>query len=227
MRFKKNLPVSLSLVVGLLAPLPAEIPLPDATVYGQLKTPSGAPVNTGTLRARIQRGAAVVIEVTGEFKAAEGADWYVIRIPLETNIGAPGPSGLAAREGDSLAALLLNGKPIEPSAPLGTLAAGSVRRIDGTSDAAGPVYIRGDCSPDRVINITDPVRLLSYLFVTPGAPPCLEACDADGSGVLNITDAVFTLGYLFLGGQPLPPPGPACGTDPSPSSLGCVTSSCV
>ena len=227
MRSMMNLSLSLTLVACTLAPLPAEIPLPDATVYGQLKTTGGAPVNSGTLRARIRRGAAVVLEVTGEFKAAEGADWYVIRIPLETNIGAPGPSGLAAREGDSLAALFLNGAPVEPAAPLGTLAAGSVRRIDGTTDAAGPIYIRGDCSPDRVVNITDPVRLLTFLFVLPTPPSCLEACDSDGTGVLNITDAIFTLGFLFLGGPPPPPPGPACGQDTSPSSLGCVTSNCV
>jgi hypothetical protein len=209
-------------------PLLAELPLPDATIYGQIKTTTGAPVKTGVLKARVQRGAAV-LEATGEFKAADGADWYVVRIPLETQIGAPGPSGLAAREGDTLAAMLLNGTPLEPLAPLGGgLTAGSVRRIDFTATTPpGPTYIRGDCSPDRVINITDPVRLLTFLFVTPGPPPCLESCDSDGNGTLNITDAVFTLGFLFLGGQPLPPPGPACDLDTSPSSLGCLTSSCV
>jgi hypothetical protein len=217
------------LVSGLLflQPLSAELPLPDATIYGQLKTPGGAPVKTGVLKARIQRGGATVIEVTGEFKAADGADWYVIRIPLETNIGAPGPSGLAAREGDGLAALLLDTAMVTPGAPLGTLVAGSVKRIDGTVDPPGLTYIRGDCSPDRVVNISDPVRLLNFLFVLPGAPPCLEACDSDGSGVLNITDAVFALGFLFGGGPPLPPPGPACGVDTSPSSLGCATSNCI
>ncbi|MGH9361595.1 MAG: hypothetical protein ACRD2T_06730, partial [Thermoanaerobaculia bacterium] len=127
------------------------------------------------------------------------------------------------------AALLLDGTPLVPSSPVGgALAAGSVRRLDFTGEGPPPgTYIRGDCSPDRVVNITDPVRLLTFLFVLPGPPPCLEACDSDGTGVLNITDAVFTLGFLFLGGTPLPPPGPACDLDTSPSTLGCATSNCV
>ena len=210
------------------APVMAELPLPDATFYGQIKTPGGAPIKSGALKARIQRGAAVVLEVAGEFKTAEGADWYVIRIPLETNIGAPGPSGLAAREGDALAAVLLDGTPLVPSSPLGTLTAGSVKRIDFTGETPpGPIYIRGDCSPDRVVNITDPVRLLTFLFVLPTPPSCLEACDSNNTGDLNITDAIFTLSFLFLGGPSPPPPGPACGLDASPSALGCVTSNCV
>lgn len=103
-----------------------------------------------------------------------------------------------------------------------------MRRVDGTTDGpAGLVYIRGDCSPDGVVNITDPVRVLNYLFASSVAPPCLEACDSDGSGVLNITDAIFSLGFLFLGGPAPPPPGPSCGVDPSPSTLGCESSGCV
>jgi len=216
----------LSLVLCALEPLSAELPLPDATIYGQIKTTGGAPVTAGVLTARVRRGA-TVLEFGGEFKAADGANWYVIRIPLETSIGAPGPSGLAAREGDPLVALVLNGASIETTAPLGMVAAGSVRRLDGTSDSSGPVYIRGDCSPDRIVNITDPVRILNYLFLGLDTPPCLEACDSDGSGSINITDAIFTLGYLFLGGPAPPPPGPACGVDASPSALGCASSNCI
>jgi|SoiMethySBSTD1v2_1073268.scaffolds.fasta_scaffold74813_2 hypothetical protein len=222
----KNLLFSFCLAAVTLPTLRAEIPLPDATVYGQITTTNGAPVSSGVLIARVQRGGAI-LEVTGEFKAAEGANWYVVRIPLETSIGAPGPSGAAAREGDALSALLVNGAPVTPSTALGTLTAGSVRRIDGTTDApVGISFIRGDCSPDKVVNITDPVRLLGYLFLTGDQPPCLEACDSDGSGSLNITDAIFELSFLFLGGAPLPPPGPTCAVDPSPSSLGCASTVC-
>src|SRR5262245_14446058 len=110
MRSTITFSLSLFLVACGLAPLAAELPLPDATVYGQIRTRGGAPVKTGALKARIQRGGTVVLEVSGEFKAAEGADWYVIRIPLETQIGAPGPRGLRRREGDGLAARALTGR---------------------------------------------------------------------------------------------------------------------
>ncbi|MBI4605294.1 MAG: hypothetical protein HY721_25300 [Planctomycetes bacterium] len=219
----------LGLVFGALtlAPVAAELPLPDATIYGQIKSKDGAPVKTGALSARVERGGAAVLQAPGIFVSADGADWYVIRIPLETNIGAPGPTGLAAREADVVAALTLNGSPLELGAPLGALKAGSVTRIDATAAVSGLRYIRGDCSPDRVVNISDAVSVLGYLFLGTATPACLEACDGDGTGVLNISDAVYILGFLFLGGPAPPPPGPGCGTDDSPSDLGCVTSSCA
>jgi hypothetical protein len=216
-------------LLSLVAPrLPAELPLPDATIFGQIKTRDGAPVKSGALKARVQRGAAAVLEAPGAFVSAEGAEWYVIRVPLETNIGAPGPSGLAAREGDVIASLVLGGKTLEPKAPLPVLKAGSATRIDATAESSGgPRFMRGDCSPDGGLNISDAVSVLGYLFLGSADPPCLDACDGDGTGDLNISDAVFILGFLFLGGPAPPSPGPNCGVDETPSELGCVTSNCA
>ena len=205
----------------------AELPLPDATIYGMLATPSGAPVGAGALVARVVRAGSPVLEADGRFVQADGDFWFVVNIPLETNIGAPGPSGLAAREGDVVSVLMVSGKVVQLGASIPPLAAGLAIRADGVVDApVGTTYIRGDCSPDLRLSITDGIRVLNYLFIAPDPPPCLEACDSDGNGTLNITDGISLLSFLFLGGPAPPEPGPACGPDESPTELGCITSAC-
>lgn len=221
--------VSLALFVSLPAAMKAELPLPDATFFGQLTTPGGQPVGTGALIARVQRAATAVLDTPGVFVAAEGAVWYVVRIPLETNIGAPGPSGIGAREGDVLGSLLVSGKTVELKSTPPALKAGLITRIDGTVDQSPPgrMIFRGDCNPDLTMNITDAVKVLNYLFIGGAEPPCLAACDADASGLLNITDGVYILGFLFLGGPAPPEPGPQCGLDPNPSQIGCAQTNCT
>lgn len=218
---------SLALLALTASPaLIAELPLPDAVLYGRITARDGAPVTSGSIQARVRRGAAL-LEARGELKAAEGSFWYVIKVPLETSIGAPGPSGTAAREGDLIEALLLDNQPLEPAKTVPALKAGDVTRIDAVAvSKAGLRLFRGDCNGDLSLNITDALRLLNYLFTAPGAPPCLEACDADGSGSLNISDAIYTLSYLFLGGPEPAAPGPRCAVQPIPSALGCARSNC-
>jgi hypothetical protein len=220
---------ALALALTLAPALLAELPLPDVTLYGQLTTPAGAPVSAGSLTAHVTRGGAPVLTASGSFVQADGAAWYVVKVPLETSIGAPGPTGLAAREGDVVANVQLNGKTAQLKSAVPTLAAGLVVRADGTVDTnpVGSPYIRGDCSPDLTLNITDAVRVLNYLFIAPDPPSCLEACDSDGSGALNITDGIYLLSFLFLGGPAPPVPGPACAVDPSPSELGCEMTNCT
>jgi hypothetical protein len=216
--------------VVLLLMLLGELPLPDTTLYGTIVSEEGLPVVSGALRARIRRGQNVVLEVPGQFHEDGGTFWYVLNVPLETAIGAPGPSGAGAHEGDVIDAVLLDGQVLRPrkeKKELPVLAAGAVARVDLIGGKGGLVYFRGDCSPDLTLNITDGVRVLGYLFLGAQRPPCLEACDGDGSGDLNISDGVFIFSYLFLGGRVPPPPGPACGVDPSPSALGCVQSLCT
>jgi hypothetical protein len=216
------------LVLGIVPPLPAELPLPDTTLFGQITTEAGAPVSTGALKARILRGAATVIEVPGSFHNEAGIFWYAVRIPMETAIGAPGPSGVGARESDTLGALLLNGAALTLKAAAPALKAGSATRLDATAPPGlGDLrYVRGDCNGDRVLEIGDVLKSLFFLFVAPIAPPCLEACDSDGSGAVQIPDAIFLLTHLFLGQAAPPAPGIGCNVDPSPSALGCVQSPC-
>jgi hypothetical protein len=98
---------------------------------------------------------------------------------------------------------------------------------DGIGDACDPVphaegalFRRGDPDADGIVNITDAVGLLSYLF-TGGTPPaCEDAGDSNDDGRLDISDPLAILGYLFLGSAELPSPGPrVCGTDPTLDEL--------
>ena len=216
------------LVLGPSAPAArAELPLPDATFYGQIKTKDGSPVTSGVLSAAVKRGAAAVLSAAGEFKSADGATWYVVKIPMETTIGAPGPSG-NAHDGDALDALTLNGTKLDPASAPPAIKAGSVTRIDFTSSTAGtPAFRRGDCNDDTLIDISDAVAILNFLFVNPAVPHCLDSCDMDGSKVLEITDGVFLLSFMFLGGGAPPAPFPDCGAAAGPSPLGCQDSICL
>ena len=78
-------------------------------------------------------------------------------------------------------------------------------------------FIRGDCTGEGGINITDGVALLNFLFMGGAAPPCREACNMDDGNDLNISDGIAVLNFLFLGGPGPAPPYPACGPDVSAS----------
>jgi PKD repeat protein len=87
----------------------------------------------------------------------------------------------------------------------------------------GPTFRRGDVDSNGVVEITDAVKLLGYLFLGGGTPECLEAGDTDNNGNIDITDAVTNLGYQFLGQAPPAAPGPLnCGPDPADPMLGCT-----
>jgi hypothetical protein len=74
-------------------------------------------------------------------------------------------------------------------------------------------FRRGEVNEDGVIDISDAVTILAYLFYGGGAPRCMDAADVDDSGDHTLTDAVYLLNFLFLGG-PIPnQPFPACGLD--------------
>ncbi len=76
-------------------------------------------------------------------------------------------------------------------------------------------FIRGDANHDGQLDISDPLVLLSHLFVG-GSLLCEDAADANDDGLLELTDAIELLGAIF-GLVPLPQaPGPgACGPDPT------------
>ena len=65
-------------------------------------------------------------------------------------------------------------------------------------------YLRGDANGDGVINVTDVVYLINYLFLIPPgpAPIPLEAGDVNCDGFVNVTDVVYLINYLFIGGPP-------------------------
>jgi len=95
----------------------------------------------------------------------------------------------------------------------------------------GQLFRRANADSSTALDISDPVFLLTYLFLGGGRPACLDAADADDSGTIDLTDAVFSLNFQFLAGPTPPDPGPnACGIDPTPDAdgtdLGCVTPQC-
>jgi hypothetical protein len=87
-------------------------------------------------------------------------------------------------------------------------------------------FKRGDADADGIINITDGIFVLNFLFIGGPAPKCRESAEPNNDGILNITDGIYILNYLFLGGPAPVAPGPkTCGPDPDPvgdpKDLGC------
>ena len=68
-------------------------------------------------------------------------------------------------------------------------------------------FMRGDANRDGVINVTDVVYLINYLFLVPPgpAPQPWAAGDVNCDDVVNVNDVVYLINYLFVPGSP--PPG--------------------
>ncbi len=83
-------------------------------------------------------------------------------------------------------------------------------------------FLRGDCNGSGVLDISDAINTLSFIFLGTFTPQCRDGCDYDDNGELEITDAIASLSNLFLGGPPPPPPGKDnCGPDPTVDGLDC------
>ncbi len=85
-----------------------------------------------------------------------------------------------------------------------------------------PTFIRGDANSDGVVDVGDVQFSLMTLFVGE-AQVCSDGQDTNDDGVIDISDPIFTLLYLFAGGLPPHAPFPACGIDPTPDALDCVS----
>ncbi len=88
------------------------------------------------------------------------------------------------------------------------------------------LFHRGDIDGDGLLNLTDPVFILNFLFGGGPPPTCREAANANDDQGVDLADSVYLLNFLF-GGGPAPvdpghPPLP-CGSDPADSlnDLGC------
>jgi hypothetical protein len=71
-----------------------------------------------------------------------------------------------------------------------------------TVGPAIPTHKRCDANDDGSLNISDPVRILNYLFLGGPEPDCIRAmdCNMDLAPEPDMSDAVFLLNALFLGG---------------------------
>lgn len=61
----------------------------------------------------------------------------------------------------------------------------------------------GDADANEIVNISDAVYLISYIFGGGSAPEPLLSGDADCNQIVNISDAVYLISYIF-GGGPTP-----------------------
>lgn len=91
------------------------------------------------------------------------------------------------------------------------------------SGACGLRFIRADINSDAILDLSDSVALLGYLFLGAKAPVCDDAADVNDDGLLDISDAIRLLSYLFLGDNL--PPGTTPGkpqSDDTQDALGCT-----
>ena len=83
-------------------------------------------------------------------------------------------------------------------------------------------FVRGDSNGDSMVDISDAVATLNYLFVGGGQVlACEDAGDVNDDGALNVTDPVYALSYLFQGGLPPREPFPQEGLDETEDQLRC------
>ncbi len=84
-------------------------------------------------------------------------------------------------------------------------------------------FIRGDADFNGLLELTDVIVSLGYLFKGEEAPPCLDALDVNDLDNLDLTDQIYLLEFLFLTGRPPAPPFPEPGEDPTDNdSLDCA-----
>ena len=89
-------------------------------------------------------------------------------------------------------------------------------------------FRRGDSNGDEVLDLSDGINTLDWLFDAGGVPACLDAADVDDSGRIDISDPIGLLAFLFLGADAPPNPGPLqCGLDPSEDELDCALPLCT
>ncbi len=64
--------------------------------------------------------------------------------------------------------------------------------------------MHGDANGDQMLDVTDAVYLLNYLYKNGDAPVPPEAGDANCDGETGLEDAIYLLNYLYKGGDPPP-----------------------
>jgi hypothetical protein len=60
--------------------------------------------------------------------------------------------------------------------------------------------MRGDADNSGMINISDAVYIIAYIFAGGQSPDPIEAGDANCDGICNISDSVYLIAYIFSGG---------------------------
>ena len=81
-------------------------------------------------------------------------------------------------------------------------------------------FTRGDADASGVLDLSDPIAILRFLFQ--GSEVfCDDAADANDDGNIDVTDPIFLLEHLFRGGSAPPEPNGLPGRDPTEDDLDC------
>jgi len=83
-------------------------------------------------------------------------------------------------------------------------------------DIDAPDFIRGDVNGNEVLDLSDAISVLDYLFFAGSAPVVWQAADVNDDEAINVSDPIYLLTHLFLGGPAPPHPYPMPGFDPTP-----------
>ena len=104
-------------------------------------------------------------------------------------------------------------------------------RVVLSEETVEPSFRRGDSNGSAVVEISDAVATLGYLFLGNDEPRCLDAADSNDDGRYNLLDPIWVIQFLMgNAGSTLPEPFTQPGNDPTNDTLGCATppsSTCV
>ena len=64
-----------------------------------------------------------------------------------------------------------------------------------------PQYVCGDASGDGMVNVSDAVYIINYVFSGGNPPDPLESADVNCDELVNVSDAVFIINYVFSSGK--------------------------
>ncbi len=84
---------------------------------------------------------------------------------------------------------------------------GRINTCEAVLLAMGSDYMAGDANGDKLVDLTDVLHLISYLFKNGPAPNPLAAGDPSADCIVDITDILHLINYLYKGG---PSPQPGC-----------------
>jgi hypothetical protein len=59
----------------------------------------------------------------------------------------------------------------------------------------------GDANADEVVNVSDAVYIINYIFAGGNPPDPMEAGDVNCDEVVNVSDAVWIINYIFAAGK--------------------------
>jgi len=71
----------------------------------------------------------------------------------------------------------------------------------GFRQTFNPYYVCGDANGDAVVNVSDAVGIINYIFVGGVSPEPFKAGDSNCDETINVSDAVWIINYVFMGGN--------------------------